>query len=190
VPKFFISNPKAPNADRLIRFTLRARNDTLWTPARKAMIFKDSGIDTKCTCGNRKFCDLLHILNNCGYNLKEMTVRHNMIQEVLVEAIRKHRKVSIEEILTKEGINHGKFQKELGKPKLDENEEKQRPDIQFWADVSNEDDNYETRKLFIIEISEPFGKIDQDDEHSNTLKNEIEFKTNKYAPLVRSINKQ
>jgi hypothetical protein len=36
VPNFFISNPKAPNADSLIRFTLRARNDTLWTPAKKS----------------------------------------------------------------------------------------------------------------------------------------------------------
>jgi hypothetical protein len=29
VSNFFIGNPKAPNADSLIRFTLRARNDTL-----------------------------------------------------------------------------------------------------------------------------------------------------------------
>jgi hypothetical protein len=92
VSNFFINNPKAPNADSLIRFTLWARNDTLWTPERKAAIFKNEGIDTRCTRGNRRFCDLLHILNNCAYNMKEMTERHNMIQEVLEEAIRKHRK--------------------------------------------------------------------------------------------------
>jgi hypothetical protein len=90
VSNFFISKPKTPNADSLIIFTLRARNDTLWTSARKAMIFKNEGIDRKCTCGNRRFCDLLHILNNCAYNMKEITERHNMIQEVIVEAIRKH----------------------------------------------------------------------------------------------------
>jgi hypothetical protein len=100
VSNFFISNPKAPNSDSLIRFTLKARNDTLWTPARKAMIFKNDGPDTRCTCGNRRFCDLLHILNNCAYNMEKMTVRHNMIQEVLVEAVRKHRKISTEEMLT------------------------------------------------------------------------------------------
>jgi hypothetical protein len=93
VSNFFISNLKSPNADSLIRFTLRARNDTLWTPARKAMIFKENGPETNCSCWNRRFCDLLHILNNCAYNLKEMTVRHNMIQEVLVDAIKKHRKI-------------------------------------------------------------------------------------------------
>jgi hypothetical protein len=104
VPNFFISNSKAPNADSLIRFTLRARNDTLWTPARKAATFKENEPATSCSCGSRKFCDLLHILNNCAYNLKEMTVRHNMIQEVLVDAIRKHRKISSEEILVNKEI--------------------------------------------------------------------------------------
>jgi hypothetical protein len=48
----------------------------------------------------------------------------------------------------------------------------------------------ETWMLYIIEIPVPFGKGDKEEEHINTLKNVIEFKTNKYAPLVRSINKQ
>jgi hypothetical protein len=86
---FFICCQKPPNADCLIRFTLRARNDTLWEPARKAMILEETGSDTSCSCGNRRFCDLLNILNNCAYNLKEMTVRRNVTQEVLVDAIRK-----------------------------------------------------------------------------------------------------
>jgi uncharacterized protein with NRDE domain len=105
VSNFFISNPKAPNADNLIGFALRARNLTLWTSARKALIFKENGPETSYSCGNRRFCDLLHILNNCTYNLKEMTVRHNMIQEVLVDAIRKPRKINIEEILMNKEID-------------------------------------------------------------------------------------
>jgi hypothetical protein len=122
--------------------------------------------------------------------MKEMKERHNMIQEVLVDAIRKHRKILTEKILTNKGINYGKFQKELGRPKLDVNEEKQRPDIQFWAEISSDEDKFETWKLYIIEISVPFGKGDQEDDHSNTLKKVIEFKTNKYAPLIKSINTQ
>jgi hypothetical protein len=55
VSNFFISNPRTPNADSLIRFTLRARNDTLWTPAIKAIIFKENGPNTSCSCGNRRF---------------------------------------------------------------------------------------------------------------------------------------
>jgi hypothetical protein len=39
-------------------------------------------------------------------------------------------------------------------------------------------------------MSVPFGRGDKEDVYSNTLENIIEFKTNKYAPLVRSINKQ
>jgi hypothetical protein len=142
VSNFFISNPKAPNADSLMRFTIRARNDTLWTPARKAMIFKNEGFDTRCSCGNHRFCDLLHILNNCPYNMKEMTQRHNMIQEVLVEAIRKHRKVQEDEILTNKTISNGRFTKDLGMPTINLSEDKQRPDIHFWADISQEEDKY------------------------------------------------
>jgi hypothetical protein len=124
---FFISNAKAPNADSLIRFTLRARNDTLWTSARKTVIFKENGPDTSCSCVNRRFCDLLYTLNNCAYNLKEMPVRHNMIQEDLVEAIKKHRKVNAGEILTNKEIDFGRFKKDLGKPMLNGDEVKQRP---------------------------------------------------------------
>jgi hypothetical protein len=64
------------------------------------------------------------------------------------------------------------------------------PDIQFLANISKEDDIIETWKLFIIEVAVPFGRGGKEDIHSNTLKNITEFKTNKYAPLVRSINKQ
>jgi hypothetical protein len=60
-----------------------------------------------------------------------MTVIHNMIQEVLVEAIKKHRKISTEEILTNKEIDFGKFKSELGKSILTGEEIKQMPDINF-----------------------------------------------------------
>jgi hypothetical protein len=50
--------------------------------------------------------------------MKEMTERHNMIQEVLVEAIRKHRKIPTEEILTNKGIDYGKVSKRIRKTKI------------------------------------------------------------------------
>jgi hypothetical protein len=158
VSNFFINNPKPLNAESLIMFSLRARNDTFWTPARKAMIFKENGPDTSCSCGNRRFCDLLHILNNYTYNLKKMTVRHNMIQEVLVHAIRKHRKINTEEILANKEIDFRRFRNDFGKPNLSGNQVKQRSDIQFWANITKEGDIFEARKLFIIEISVSFGK--------------------------------
>jgi hypothetical protein len=113
-----------------------------------------------------------------------------MIQEVLVDAINKHRKINAEEILTNKEIDFGRFRNELGRANLSGEEIRQRPDIQFWADITKEGDIVETWKLFIVEISVPFGKGDKEDEHINTLKNIIEFETNKYVPLVRSINKQ
>jgi hypothetical protein len=60
-----------------------------------------------------------------------MTVRCSMIQEILVEAIKKHKESSTEEILTNKEIDFGKFKNELGKPILTGEEIKQRPDIQF-----------------------------------------------------------
>jgi hypothetical protein len=70
---------------------MRARNDTLWRSARKATMLKEDGPPPSCTCGNKRFCHLLHILNNCIYNMKETTVRHNVIQGVLVDALKKNR---------------------------------------------------------------------------------------------------
>jgi hypothetical protein len=99
----------------------------------------------------QKILRLLHILNNRAYNLKDMTVMHNMMHEVLVEAIKKHRKVQENEILTNKTISYGKFTKDLGMPTLNSNEEKQRPDIHFWANISQEEeDKFETWKLYII----------------------------------------
>jgi hypothetical protein len=122
--------------------------------------------------------------------MKEMTQRHDMIQETIVEAVRKHRKLQEDEILKNKTISYGKFTKDLGAPTLSVNEDKQRPDIHFWANISQEEEKFETWKLFIIEIAIPFGKKDQEEEDSNSLKKAIEFKTNKYAPLIRNIRAQ
>jgi hypothetical protein len=86
---------------------------TLWTSARKAITFKENGPDTSYSCENRRFCYLLHNINNCAYNLKEMTVRQNMIQEVLVDPIMKHRNINTEEILTNKEIDFGRFRNDL-----------------------------------------------------------------------------
>jgi hypothetical protein len=44
-----------------------------------------------------------------------MAIRHKMIQEVLVEAIKKHREINTEGILTNKEIDFGKFKNELGR---------------------------------------------------------------------------
>jgi hypothetical protein len=76
-----IGNPRVSNADNLIGFTIRARNDTLLAPAGKARIFKEDGPPANYSCGNRRVCDLLYILNNGAYNMNKMIRRHNKIQD-------------------------------------------------------------------------------------------------------------
>jgi hypothetical protein len=90
---FYVGNCKSPVSDALERFSIRAINDTLWTPAKKVAIFKEQYSSACCGCNNKRFCNLLHILNNCNYNMEYMTYRHNAVQERLVEAITKHRKI-------------------------------------------------------------------------------------------------
>jgi hypothetical protein len=128
---------------------MRARNDTLWTQARKAMMLKEDGPTRGCICGNKRFCHLFHILNNCIYNMKEMTVRHNMIQGVLVDVLKKNRKLGADDIWTNKEIYFGKFKKEVGEQTLGE-EARQRPYIQFWVNASEENDVIEAWNFFIV----------------------------------------
>jgi phosphoserine phosphatase len=50
--------------------------------------------------------------------MKEMTVRQNMIQEILANAVGKHRRLGADEICTNKGIDFGKFTKEIVEPIL------------------------------------------------------------------------
>jgi hypothetical protein len=79
-----------------------------------------------------------------------------------------------------------KFTKEVGEPFLGE-EAKQRPDIQYRVNISEENGVMDTWKFIIVEISVRFGKGDRKDEQEDALKRIIDFKTNKYELLVRSL---
>jgi O-succinylbenzoate synthase len=52
--------------------------------------------------------------------MKEMAERHNMIQEVLVNAVRKHRRLDANENWANEAINFDRFKKEMREPILGE----------------------------------------------------------------------
>jgi hypothetical protein len=54
-----------------------------------------------------------------------------MIQEVIVDAIRKHRKISTEEILVNKEIDFGRFRNDLGNPNLSGDEVKQDQTFNF-----------------------------------------------------------
>jgi hypothetical protein len=66
-------------------------------------------------------------------------MQHNLIRRFLVDIFGKLRKLGKDEIWIKNEINLGKFRKEKGEPTLGE-EAKQKPNIQFWLNTSEEND--------------------------------------------------
>jgi hypothetical protein len=74
------------------------------------MRLKEKGPSTSLAWGNKRFCDLSHIFNNDTYNMKEMTTRHSMIQDLLVETIKKHREISEKEALVNKPIDLSRFE--------------------------------------------------------------------------------
>jgi hypothetical protein len=137
ISNYFIGNCKSLLSDGFIRFALRARNDTLWTPARKAFIYKNQYDSPNCQCGNHRFCNLLHILNNCSFSGSLMTERHDAVQLRLVEAIKKCRNIQTDDIHNNERMKFNPY-KDLDKKNVSPFS-LLRPDMFFWDDVETED---------------------------------------------------
>jgi hypothetical protein len=78
----------------------------------KITILKNQNFDSICYCNNFRFCDVLYILHNCEHNMDMMIFSHNMMPNVMVEAILKPLKVRDEEIKKINSLNLSKF-KEL-----------------------------------------------------------------------------
>jgi hypothetical protein len=182
---FYIGNCKAPASDALVRFSIRARNDILWTPAKKMTIFKNQFSSANCGCGNKRFCNLLHILNNCNYNMGYMTDRHNPVQGRLVEAIMKHRNLQYDEIAQNKMIRFNDFE-ELANVNLS-TFSSLRPDVYFWSREDKE--GITLWKLFIIKLCIPFGR-GTEDQYESTLKYINRFKMVKYKGLMDRLNSQ
>jgi hypothetical protein len=150
---FYIGNCKASTSDALLRFSLRARNDTIWTPARKAVIWKNQ--EAFCNCNNHRFCNLLHVLNNCDYNFERMTLRHNMAQNKVVEAVMKHRKLKDSDIKKNSQVNLTKFDEtkniSLGIY------QRLRQDLWFLVKLEDDASGTVTWRLYLVEFAIPFG---------------------------------
>jgi hypothetical protein len=166
VSNFYIGNEKVPLLNGIMRFAIRARNDTLWTPAKKVSFFGSLNHDPYCKCGNGRVCNLLHILNNCSYHMVEMTRRRNMMQEKVREAVRKHRNLRNEDFRNNQTVNLEKFDKfndvDLGEFRM------LRPDLQFWVQLGDEGKNRTIWKLFIVEFAIPFD-IKLEDVNKNSV---------------------
>lgn len=70
----------------------------------------EENIDTSYSCDNHRFCNLLHIFNNCSSNFQEMTERNNGVQTRIVEAIIKHRGIKAAKISINKIIDFSNFE--------------------------------------------------------------------------------
>jgi hypothetical protein len=114
--------------------------------ARKAMIFGNQNNNAMCECGNHRFNNLLHILNNCAYNMKWMTERHNAVQLRVTEAIMKYRRLIREEINENKTIMMMEDWFELNDISMDEYD-RMRSDVSYLIQEEEE----RKRKLIIVE---------------------------------------
>jgi hypothetical protein len=99
---FFMGNMRAPMSKALLRFTIRARNDTLWTPMNKALCYPAEYENRFCKCSTEAKSvvgNLSHILNSCvkfrGFWMK---ARHERIVGVMLDAIKYFLKVEDRDI--------------------------------------------------------------------------------------------
>jgi hypothetical protein len=179
VSNFMLGNCKAPVTDFVLKFIIRARVNTLWTPAVRAARVHSYHGPVNCNCSNGRKCNLLHILNNCNLNLARMTLRHNMVSGKLVEGIELRKDLSgaifeNKKLVVDEMLKEGK-----------EFDSRIRPDIWFWT----EDEN--VKKLWIIEIKCPFGRnvIEESGAETDSIKQLENSVWRKYEPLIKNVKK-
>jgi hypothetical protein len=142
---FFIGHCKGPTSDAIVKFAIRARTNSLPT---KANLLK-AGKTSNGNCGMCGQMETLnHILNGCRHKFKQMTVRHNQICTILVEAVIKSYKSS--------SIKQNSRIKPMGRTQeLPEDTKILKPDIWFEHDGT----------LHIIEVTIPYAQQTQKFEH-------------------------
>lgn len=71
---------------------------------------KEINVGRLYSCDNRRLCSLFHILNNCMYNMKEMTGRHNAGQYRAIVTIKKYKHSKQDDRLSNLTIRLNKFE--------------------------------------------------------------------------------
>jgi hypothetical protein len=155
-----------------LRFLVRARAGTLWTPERKGCCL---GMDNACIRGFRCIRSLAHILNNCNRAWNEMTEKHNDICRIIGQYLNKFKSqiISLEENKTqamklKIGWNSQinlpfKFPNEDEENDNDvegfEEARKRKPDLWFWKFETEtiKRESFKILSLNLIEVSFPYG---------------------------------
>ena len=164
-----------PINDSIFKFTIKGRTNTLPTEGNiHDWTGKGNGICKHCNNGKET---LHHLLNNCHSKMQFYTYRHNIVANILRDAIRtrinpeyykESCQISLNE-LTDGAINEG----------ISNNNTHLRPDI-FYLDSDN--------VLTIIEIGIAYNQErNRDEVITNTLEDKHAEKKSKYASLVQEI---
>jgi hypothetical protein len=170
-----MTNIFAKNSDAFFRFVIAARTDNLPTPANIQRWYQTEGATCwKCDYGGVP--TLAHILNACSSVLTKTTVRHNALATLVKRAI-------VEQLGDKivDGIRENVT---LRSEELSPECSSQRPDLSFVRAIN------ETQIIELVEITCPYGKINQPDEHGyrvNTMVDRFNSKHTKYAQLANEL---
>jgi hypothetical protein len=189
---FFLGNCKAPVSDALFRFTVRGRNDTLWTLVKRNLYYpKENGnIYCKCNRESPKVESLFHILNCClPFRGVLMTRRHNRVVKVVVDAITNRFNLNINELWLNLSLRTvEEADNKLGGNFIhinwNDNIARLRPDIAFWKKDSCK--GRKTKTLWLLDITVPFGKVQ---DGRDTLNDKWIKKLLKYKRLTDMVSK-
>jgi hypothetical protein len=86
ISNYYFNNSKNFMNEGLMKFLLKARSGTLWTPERKHQIMQEPNTCPK-ECGH--VGTLMHILNACPHTMNEMTIPHNDVAVILAQQLKK-----------------------------------------------------------------------------------------------------
>jgi hypothetical protein len=86
ISNYYFNNSKNFMNEGLMKFLLKARSRTLWTPERKHNIMHEPNTCPK-ECG--QVGTLMHILNACVHTMNEITIRHNDVVAILAQQLKK-----------------------------------------------------------------------------------------------------
>lgn len=166
----FLTKQKYPLKDHIIKFALKARTNSLGTPEFDEIL--NNKKHTPCPLclrhGRNSVQSLAHILNGCVSKFNDYTTRHNRLQSILIEHIKKI--PSTAEIQCDKKINIDSLPPNLSKL---------RPDIVIW--------NLNRTACKIIEISVPYASITWGED---ALKKAYDEKKLKYKDLIEWIRNQ
>ena len=165
----FFLKPNTLMADSVVKFSIKARTNSLMTNSLAARI--NQNVNNKCPrCGETE--TLNHILNGCKRRKHLYTKRHDSVQNILRDYLSKVNRLNVHSNQTIRGRSSERLDGDCASLK---------PDLWWW----------EGNHLFIAEFTIPYGQMSYiDGEQQSTLMIRRREKSDKYKSLVEECKKQ